>query len=50
MKPFILLSCIIIYAFPANCFAQSASPGKKPLPVLDKTKSYPSKKLDFETE
>jgi len=50
MKQFILLSCFILYAFLSTCFAQSAYPGKKPLPVLDKTKSYPSKKLDFETE
>jgi hypothetical protein len=50
MKQFILLSCFILYAFLSTCFAQSAYPGKKPLPVLDKTKSYPSKKLDFETQ
>jgi len=33
-----------------TCFAQSAYLEKKPLPVLDKTKSYPSKKLEFDIE
>ncbi len=46
----ILLCYFTIMLVSATCFAQSAYPGKKPLPVLDKTKSYPSKKLDFETE
>jgi organic radical activating enzyme len=46
----ILLCYFTIMLVSATCFAQSAYPEKKPLPVLDKTKSYPSKKLDFETD
>lgn len=50
MKSFILLSCSIIYAFLSTCIAQSLHLQDKPLPILDKTKSYPTKKLEFETK
>ena len=50
MKTFILLSCFFLCAFSATCYAQPIQHQNRQLPVLDKTKSYPSKKLDFETD
>jgi len=50
MKSFILLSCFFLCAFSATCFAQPIQHQNRQLPVLDKTKSYPSKKLEFDTE
>lgn len=50
MKPFILLLNFIIFVSTATCFSQTYRQHNKPLPVLDKTKSYPSKKLEFDTQ
>jgi len=48
MKPFFLLSCFILCVFSATCFAQSIQQHNRLLPVLDKTKSYPPKKIEFD--
>lgn len=50
MKPFILLMYFNLFIFSTTCFAQSIQLQNRQLPVLDKTKSYPSKKLEFETQ
>jgi len=50
MKQFSLILCFLLCAFSTTCFAQAIQQHNKPLPVLDKTRSYPSKKLDIETQ
>jgi len=50
MKSFILLLTIFFYVLPIKCFAQSVWKYNKSLPVLDKTKPYPSKKIEFDTQ
>ena len=50
MKPFILLTCFILCFFLVTCFAQTTGQNDKPLPVLDKTKSYLPKKFEFDSE
>ena len=50
MKPFVILLNFVVCILPAICFAQFIPQYTKTLPVLDRTKSYTSKKIDFETE
>ncbi|TKG88262.1 6-bladed beta-propeller [Puteibacter caeruleilacunae] len=45
----IIFTVLSFYALATVCYSQPIVSGDK-LPVLDKTKSYPEKKLEFETE
>lgn len=49
-KSSIIFLFLLICLYPVRCWAQSEKKQDNQIPVLDKTKSYPSKKIEFDTE